>query len=240
LETAVVIRSTSKAGCEKEIDVVMDSVIAKDLYKMKDGVLAHNLYNSEFTGSGYNMIAQNMKLNGKMRVFIDNEKRWAYVNPLVEKEYAETMKDMMDRKKYVGLKDNKHKIYGIVSDTKKFKLYDDRQGKGRKGKVCEDAGFKVTDLRDIFHHIHHLPYDDEMKEELKDIYAMDKEDLIDILKLDEDVKRSKYYSSLEEMSQEDLTKVYTLFNMKKGELCTSLERWFSGDNPEKEILIVRE
>ena len=239
LEAAYSVKKTTKGNsqnvCDLAVTTVLEASLRNELYKMSDGMVVHNLYNSEFTGAGYNLIAQNMKLNGKMRVYNPKYNEWGFVNKKDEKKYTDRVKELLDRKKYTKLRDNEYKMYGIISANQKFKIYDDRLGAGRSGKVCED-GYHIPEIIEIFHHLGHYPYDDEVEHD-EDISAMKKSDLIEILGNIASVQKSSFSKNLNGRTQKELVKIYELFGMKKVQLCKSLERWFKGDNPKKISLV---
>lgn len=229
IENIIKLKHQGKEIPKELLDILSRDAMYHEIYTLEDNdVMVHVLYNSEYTGTGYNVITRNLKVNGKMRVFDKISKTWDYVDFVHEKHYLDELRDIIDFKKKKGLEDNPYKMYGILGD--KFKLFDDRFGKARTGKVCDDAGFPIDHLRDIFHHLNHLPYDDEINEDIKE---MDKETIIDILESKDDVMKGPYSSEIRNLTEKDLKKLYTLYLMKRNSMCVSLERWFKGDNPDK-------
>ena len=66
----------------------------------------------------------------------------------------------------------------------------------------------------MFYHLNHLPYDNEIN---KDAY-LEKHKLIVILKDMDKFKESPYFNKVDNMSVDDLRKLFTLFSMNKPEL----------------------
>jgi hypothetical protein len=127
-----------------------------------------------------------------------------------------------------NFEENKYKIYGLMAKGK-FKIRDDRKGKARSGIVCTSTGYTAKELLDVFKHVQHLPYDDEIGDQTKN---MSKEELRMIISQHPLFSDSSYESKINKLSTNELRKLYTLFLMKKGELCSSLERWFKGENSD--------
>jgi hypothetical protein len=122
---------------------------------------------------------------------------------------------------------NPHLIYGAIdSKTKKFKIYDNRDGKSRAGRVCMEGGCKISDLHTVFYEIDHLPFKNEISEEA---LAMKKPALILSIKDNKNFKMSPFSANIDLLSsydREKLMKLVTLFTMNKLQLCNSLEKYF--------------
>ncbi len=203
-----------------------------DIYTMSDGNLAHNLYNTEYTGSGYNVDALILKANGKIRIFDVESKTWEYVTSEKEKDYIEEIKELQKDK---GKKaKNPYNIHGTIDQAGKFKIHDERI-KGGKGAVCMEAGWSVAKLYALFHYIKHLPYDDEISSKAK---GKKRKELLKLIRERKEFEKSPYVNEIDEMDQQTLEKLYTLFLMNKASLCGSLEKFLKGDNPENLNLMI--
>lgn len=223
------IEKEGKNAAEKKVIDFITSHLSKEIFTMKDGNIVHNMYNSEYSGTGYNMASKNLEHNGRLRVFDVEKGIWDYVDDNKEEEYVTEVKEKSSRKTAPPVIEyNPYKIYGSSdSKTKKFKIHDDRQGKARAGRVCTEAGCKIPYLLDVFHHLGHLPYDDEVEE----TYSSKKK-LLETIKSLKDFSGSPYVDEVDAMNVKTLEKVYTMLSMNKGKLCASLERFLKGDNPE--------
>jgi hypothetical protein len=251
LEKVIELQHSKK---ENEIINLITKLMKREFFEMNDGNFVHNMYNSEYTGSGYNVMTQNLEPNGKLRVFNIKDKSWDYIDTslkvrlkdvsvkkkegkkekpkfiTLEEDYISQIKILSTKLVKEGLKDNPYNLYGS-SDVKtgKFKIVDNRQGVARTGMACSSIHEK--DLYDIFHEVGHLPFDEEIVDSIKD---RKKNEIIEILKTMPKFTESPFSSdNLEEMSTKDLRKLYSLFTMKKTPLCNSIERWFRGENKEK-------
>jgi len=233
LEKTVELRESGKDN--KILDIIW-KIYGREIYTMKDGNLIHNMYNSKYTGAGYNVFTKDLKANGKMRVFDRYNLKWDYVIPKDEEEYIEEVKELVSKRLKSGLEDNPYNIYGTTDKSRKFKIFDDREGKGKTGRVCMTS--PATDLWNIFHHLDHLPYDDEVSEKVS---SKKKKELLILLKEGggKDWRETPYMAEVDNMSTKKLRKFYTMLTMSKSNLCSSLERWFKGENPEERNLFIR-
>lgn len=249
--------NTKKSKKEKDIISLIETTMKREFFAMNDGNIVHNMYNSEYTGSGYNVMTQNLEPNGKIRVFDIEKGVWDNIDTTIEvpteekKKKSDKYKMISLEEDYInqirklstglvreGLEDNPYHLYGS-SDIKtgKFKIHDDRKGKVRSGTVCEEAGMKNVDLYNIFYEIGHLPYDDEIADDIKN---RNKDEIISIIETNPKFKSSKFLEKdLNEMSEEDLKRLYTIFSMRKKALCNSIERWFRGENKDSRNLFVQ-
>lgn len=231
----ILLEEIVEKGCgDCTIAVIVMRMHERELYTMKDGNIIHNMYNSKYTGSGYNVFTKDLKANGKMRVFDAESRTWDYVLPDLEDSYIDEVKREVSKNLKVGLDDNPYKMYGTVDKAFKFKIFDDRDAKGKTGRVC--MTMPASDLWSVFHHLGHLPYDDEIGE------GLSKETKDGILTTFEGAKKTwldtPYMSEAKDMNLDDLRKLYTMLTMSKPSLCASLERWFRGENPEERPLFI--
>jgi hypothetical protein len=230
-------RTGTLTKSEKVIYDFITTHLSKELFIMKDGNIVHNMYNTEYSGTSYNTASKNLEHNGRLRVYNIRSNKWNYVSTSKEEEYINEIKEKSNRKVAApAISDNPYKIYGS-SDAKnqKFKIHDDRQGKARAGRVCMEGGCKITYLYDVFHHLEHLPYDDEVSERFG---GKSKNKLIEALLTTKNFNESPFVNEVDSMSTEKLEKLYSLFSMNKQELCNSLERFLKGDNPDNLNLYV--
>jgi len=224
---------SKKTDKENELIKIVMNVLGKELYHLEDGSWVHNMYNTEFSGTSF-FVTKKSKFPGKMRVFNVSNQEWEYLDPYFEEEYLKEI-NKLDREKPLKFTENnegyeKYKMYGILDSAKgTFKIYDNREGNARiGGKSCIQAGFKAKDLINIFHHLNHLPYKDEMA---SNIGKKSKTDLINFLKNNKEFLGSSFSNEdLENISSKKLRRLYTLFDMKKDELCASIQRFFSENN----------
>ena len=219
---------------EYAIIKVIKNSMGKELYFMPDETIIHNLYNSKYTGTGYNVFTKDLKPNGKMRVFENG--RWEYVDPDKESRYIDQIRFQVAERIKVGLQDNPYKMYGAIDKSNKFKIIDDREGKAKTGRVCKTI--PIESQWAIFHHLKHLPYEDEIADSIKELSD---EEIVNLIRLTKKKtwKETPYVRELLQrniFSTDEIRKIYAMLNMDKDSLCRSLERWFRGDNPEGQVL----
>ncbi len=217
------------------IKTIMESTEGKALYKLSDGNVAHILYNTEYTGVGYNVISQSLQANGKMRVFNIISKTWDYVNPNKEQEYLSEIKILIKKSSETKMLKNEYDLYGSTSQAGAFKIIDKRKQTARTGRVCDAAGFSIGDIYEIFHRIGHFPYDDEV-DKYETARDLNKEAIVEILRKDPKFMSSPFVDEIDEMTEDQVQRLYCLTSMTKQELCKSLERWFKGDNSKNLVI----
>ena len=218
---------------EKVFNIITKS-IGDELFVMKDGNIVHMMYNSEYKGIEYNVISQKLDPNGNMRVFDIRDKKWINVDSETEKTYIKEIKILLEAKSKIGVGNNPYKIQGSYNQKGKFKIADDRKGKAGDGKVCIEGGTRIPYLFDLFHHLNHLPFDNEVGDEIN---KLDKKSLVKILKNEKSLQATPFEKELDEMKLGDLKKLYTMVRMSKVQLCDSIERFLKGENPEKIDLV---
>lgn len=222
--------SVLKTEKEKKLIKIVMNLLGKELYHLEDGSWVHNMYNTEFSGTGF-FVTKKSKFPGKMRVYNVSNEEWEYLDPYFEEEYLKEI-NKLDRKQPLKFTENnegyeKYKMYGILdSKGSNFKIYDNRTGNARLGgKTCLAGGFKAKDLINIFYHLNHLPYKDEIS---RNVEYKSKQELINFLKNNKEFIDSSFAGeNLDDASSKRLRRLYTLFDMKKDELCTSIQRFFS-------------
>jgi hypothetical protein len=200
----------------QHIDKNILKIIEKlDVFEMKDGNLAHNMYNMDQN-------VQTFDRNGKIRVFNKEYGVWENVDRLMEEEYIQEIKRQLKKKEEPSIMNNKLKVFASYDANGKFKIHDKRiEGKKIKGKVC--SFWKGDDLYQLFYYLNHLPFDNEIKTSTKNL--SDKE-LRKLIKDSAGYKLSIYNGKLDSLPNGELEKIYTLFHMTITELCKSLERFF--------------
>lgn len=194
-------------------------LLGGNVHKMSDGNKVHILYSEEFTGLSYNVMAQNIKTNRKMRVLRKNG-RWEYADEEEESKYTKELKEKLDINQ-VNFEDNKYGIYGTISKKDgKFRIVRKAQeGEAQKrGLVCESA--KLPVLLEVFFNIHHLP---EVSDEFENL---SKEELILRIKGIPKIP-SEYREDIDSKDEDELKQLLTLFTMKVPELCRELQTWFA-------------
>lgn len=237
LESSVTMReSEGVASAQKQrvINFVIDA-LKNELYVMEDGNIVHNMYNSEYEGTGYDIAAKKLEKNGELRVFDKKSGTWNNVREDDEEKYLSELKSYGNKKSKDTLVDNPYKIYGSVDVKNQFKIHDGRQVKARAGRVCIAGGCKITYLYEVFHHLGHLPYDDEVNQSIK---GKGKKIIMGLLRSIKTFESSPFANEVDNMSVGNLEKLYAMFTMDKQELCDSIERFLKGENPEKLNLFV--
>jgi hypothetical protein len=213
---------------EMKVTAIIFSALKDDFFIMSDKNVVHNMYNSEYTGVEYET-SKKLEQNGKLRVFNINSKKWNYVGVDNEKKYIAEIKTFLTqlKKNKPVLADNPYKIRGAYNNKGKFKIIDDRLGKARVGKVCVEGGTKIEYIVELFHHLKHLPFDNETKN-----VNYTKPEIINLLKDNKKINLSSYLDELKDMPLSDLKKLWTITEMDKKGLCASIERFLKGENPE--------
>jgi hypothetical protein len=231
----VLLEASIQEGEKNSVTNFVIDNLSKEIYELSNGEIVHNMYNSEYSGIGYNVASRTLDRNGRLRVFNQKTRKWSYVSPLVEEDYLAQIKEKTGKKAPEPIGENPYKIYGSSdSNSQKFKIHDDRKGKARAGRVCIEGGCKITYLYDVFHHLGHLPFEDEVGKTEK----LSKKRLIEALRETKNFNESPYSGEVDEMSTEQLQKLYVLFGMNKQDLCNSLERFLRGENPKELNLFV--
>jgi len=231
LESSVERRESGKLKPSERVvvDFVINS-LKDELYIMKDGKIVHNMYNTEYSGTGYDISAKKLEKNGELRVFDNIKGVWKNVNEEDEEMYLSELKSYSSKKTKTNLDDNPYKIYGSFDVKNQFKIHDGRQTKARAGRVCMAGGCTMEYLYEVFHHLGHLPYKEEVD---SGVNVKDKKDIIGLLNNMQTFSSSMFFSKASDMSVTDLRKLYAMFTMDKKELCDSIERFLKGENPEK-------
>lgn len=237
LESSVAMRESGKIANLQGQSVInfVISTLKNELYNMEDGNIVHNMYNSEYEGTGYDISAKKLEKNGELRVFDKKSGIWNNVREEEEEKYLSELKSYGDKKSKDTLAHNPYKIYGSVDVKNQFKIHDGRQAKARAGRVCIAGGCKITYLYEVFHHLGHLPYDDEVNQSIK---GKGKKIIMGLLSSIKTFESSPFANEVDDMSASDLEKLYAMFTMNKQELCDSIERFLKGENPEKLNLFV--
>lgn len=217
----------------KKIDSMelIRSQLEKELFTMNDGNIVHNMYNARYFEDKYIVFAKDIIPNGKMRVFSIETKKWNYVDPEKEPEYIENVKNSKSEnlKSRMDKIDNPYKIYAMYTDEG-LKIIDNRKGKAASGVIW--SSLNKDDLYNIFGHIKHLPYDDEIPASIKE---KERKFLLSAFKAN--IKKTDKFpytiTEIEKMSDKNMKRAYTLLIMEKEKLRDSLVRWMSGENMEK-------
>ena len=231
LEASIGLRESGqlKQSEQNVVNFVIDA-LKSEIYTMKDGKITHNMYNTEYSGTGYDISAKKLEKNGELRVFDKKSGSWSNVREENEEEYLSEIKSYGNKKTKVNLVDNPYKIHGSFDVKNQFKIHDGRQAKARAGRVCIAGGCKMEYLYEVFHHLGHLPYDDEVNSGVKN---KSKKDILGLLRGMKTFENSPFSSEADDMSAEKLNKLYAMFTMDKQELCDSIERYLKGENPKK-------
>jgi hypothetical protein len=236
LESSIAIRESDVNNTQKRsaINFVID-MLKDELYNMEDGNIVHNMYNSEYEGTGYDISAKKLEKNGELRVFDKKTGTWTNVREDDEEKYLSELKSYDGKKSKDTLIDNPYKIYGSVDTKNQFKIHDGRQAKARAGRVCIAGGCKITYLYEVFHHLGHLPYEDEVDQSIK---GKGKKVIMGLLHSIKTFESSPFANEVDDMNANNLEKLYAMFTMDKQELCDSIERFLKGENPAKLNLFV--
>lgn len=216
------ISDTSDSKSKKVAKFIVDSM-KTELFLMSDNNYVHNMYNSEYSGTSYNQSSKNLEKNGRLRVYDKTIRAWRYVYKQEEEGYISEIKKLSSKVVKSLASDITYPVYGAIdSKTQKFKIYDDREGKSRAGRVCLEGGVSIAYLYEVFHHLGNFPY----KDETTPYENMSKVDLINSIKTKKTFASSPYSKiDLSKKSKNELVKLYTLFTMDKTQLCNSLERY---------------
>jgi hypothetical protein len=237
LEASIAMKeSENVVNAQKQyaINFVID-MLKDELYEMGDGNIVHNMYNSEYDGTGYDIAAKKLEKNGELRVFDKKKGTWSNVKKDDEEKYLSELKSYDGKKSKNTLTSNPYKIYGSLDAKNQFKIHDGRQAKARAGRVCIAGGCKITYLYEVFHHLGHLPYDDEVDQSIK---GKGKKIILGLLRSIKSFESSPFANEVDDMSASDLEKLYAMFTMDKQELCNSIERFLKGENPGKLNLFI--
>lgn len=231
LEASISLRESGqlKQSEQNVVNFVIDT-LKSELYIMKDGKITHNMYNTEYSGTGYDISARKLEKNGELRVFDKKSGSWSNVREEDEEEYLSEIKSYESKHVKTNIVDNPYKIHGSFDVKNQFKIHDGRQTKARAGRVCIAGGCKMEYLYEVFHHLGHLPYDDEVNSGVKN---KRKKDILGMLRGMKTFENSPFSGEIDGMTEENLKKLYAMFTMDKQELCDSIERFLKGDNPEK-------
>jgi hypothetical protein len=217
--------------CSKASSIIT-SKLQNETYRMTDGCIVHNMYNNKEVGARYAVLTQDLKSNGKLRVLDPDEEplEWKSVLPSQEEIYISEIKQLIQTSTESGFEENPYDMYGMIDKTNKFKIV----RKGNKGAVC--GTIPIPEIRELFFRISHLPYDDELNPSITEskLKKAELQGMIEGLSSWR-TSNSLWKSRYNDMSPSELKKLYTLFEMSRGQLCASLERWFKGENNDKKV-----
>jgi hypothetical protein len=196
-------------------------VLGRYLIHLSGGVVVHNMYDSEYTGVGYNIAAKEIKPTGMLRVFDPETGVWDNVMGEKELEYIDEIKKLKkgggEEEEWEG---NEYGAYGFVDKTNKFKVrLKTKPGqRSTKGSVCVEAGWNIPKLLELFHELGDLPPG------VKKFEGMERKELIKEIKSKGDLK--VFMKGIEEREDDELRSILSLESMNKFELCEKLEEWF--------------
>lgn len=225
-----------KGGKDSKALEIIKKLSEKEVYEMSDGNYIHYMYNARHINGVYGTYIKDLKPNGMMRILNLEEGDWVYIHSLdmnesrrklVEENYKkEAVKYSSDKIK-AGVSSNPYNMHGI-EDNGRFKIYDNRIGKAASGRVCET--YKVPELRDMFYHLSHTAHDDEISPAIKE---MSREKLLSSINANPKTRVHAYVQEInEDTTTEQIRKIYTMLTFGKNQLCSSLQRWFKGENQD--------
>jgi len=185
------------------------------VYKMSDGNLTHNLYNTLYSDTDY-VETKDLKPNGKLRVFIKDLSDWYNVDNRNEEMYIIEIKEFIKDSKEVLTQNN---IGGKI-DGDKFLIFDNRITSSKSGRNCNTLN--VPELIDLISHLDILPDEKYINKTI----PMDKNTLLKEIE-SKDKLNDKLRTRVDNGDIDDLKKIYILLKMRKNELCKFLEYTFT-------------
>jgi hypothetical protein len=186
-----------------------------------NGNAVHVLYNNEYTGLGYNVALQEIKPNGKMRLFDATKGKWKFI--LNEDEEENYIKEIKKSEKEIVEEDwskYPHGIYGYRDKKDKFKIKvkPDEGQKPTRGSVCLEASWNKQRLYSVMNNIDALP------DKHNDFDKLNRSQLLSLIKAQPEF--SPFVININNRSDDDLRKILTLKKMLKKDICVFLEGWF--------------
>lgn len=190
-----------------------------------NGVIFHDLYDTEPKGTTYSETKREITYTGLKRIF-DGEWRFTY-NPNEEKHLVDFLKKKKEKgtsKGYDIEKANSVGVRGILSSKGLSIVTNDKRGDfhANQGTVCSSKS--IPELFAIFKRIGYFP---EVPQSVVDIFAEESESsLAQKIQAQPKLKFLVDKKGLVGMKKEYLLSVLYLISLQKLELCKLLEEWF--------------
>ena len=137
---------------EEESVVAMKDIMKRYLITLENGKVIHNMYSTEYTGMGHNVVIKEIKNTDIIRIFDPVLKYWDYASGEDVEKYVLELSKTQKKKNEDIWEDNSYGIYGFVDKTNKFKIRIKSEDgkKSTKGSVCMEASWSIRRIYDLF------------------------------------------------------------------------------------------